>query len=67
MNDKKVSFEERLKRLEVIVQKMESGELALEDALKLFEEGNTLLKSLQEELQKAEAEVIRVSGENKSE
>jgi len=66
MSEKKVSFEERLKRLENIVKSMESGELPLEDTLKLFAEGNDLLQSLQEELQKAEAEVIRVSGAKKS-
>ena len=32
------SFEDSLKKLEEIVEKMESGDLKLEDSLKLFEE-----------------------------
>ena len=33
------SFEESLKKLETIVEQLEKGDLALEDSLKLFEEG----------------------------
>ena len=35
-------FEEALSRLEKIAEKMESGELSLEDALKHYEEGVSL-------------------------
>jgi exodeoxyribonuclease VII small subunit len=38
------SFEDSLKKLEAIVEKMESGDLKLEDSLKLFEEGMKLTK-----------------------
>lgn len=34
-----MDFEKKLGRLEEIVQKMERGDLALEESLKLFEEG----------------------------
>ena len=34
-----MDFEKKLSRLEQIVQKMERGDLALEDSLKIFEEG----------------------------
>lgn len=60
MNEPVMTFEDRLKRLEMIVKKMESGELALDASLKLFQEGNELLRGLQTELAKAEAEVVRV-------
>jgi exodeoxyribonuclease VII small subunit len=33
------SFEESLKKLETIVEKLEQGDLPLEESLKLFEEG----------------------------
>ncbi|NLI94730.1 MAG: exodeoxyribonuclease VII small subunit [Erysipelotrichaceae bacterium] len=56
----KVPFEERLKRLEVIVTKLEKGEEPLEDSLTLFEEGIELLKSLEDELGNAKARVERV-------
>ncbi len=34
-----ISFEEAFRRLEEIVDKLEMGELSLEDSLKLYEEG----------------------------
>jgi len=34
-----ISFEESLKRLEEIVEELEKGELSLDEALKLYEEG----------------------------
>lgn len=64
MSETKLSFESRLKRLEQIVQMMESGDLPLEESLKLFHEGNALLKSLQEELSNAEMEIAKITGEN---
>ncbi len=33
------SFEESLKKLETIVDKLEKGDLSLEESLKLFEQG----------------------------
>ena len=56
----KVPFEEKLKRLEIIVTKLEKGEESLEDSLTLFEEGIELLKSLEDELGNAKARVERV-------
>lgn len=34
-----LTFEQALSRLEIIVKQLESGEIALEDSIKLFEEG----------------------------
>ena len=48
-------FEEALKRLEGVVEAMESGDLPLETLLSRYEEGAQLVKSCQEKL--AEAEV----------
>jgi len=52
-----VDFEKKLSRLEEIVQKMEKGELALEQSLKLFEEGVKLSRECQTQLGQAEAKV----------
>jgi exodeoxyribonuclease VII small subunit len=41
------SFEESLKKLETIVDQLEKGDLALEESLKLFEEGVGLSLRLQ--------------------
>jgi exodeoxyribonuclease VII small subunit len=55
-----VSFEERLKRLEQIVSELETDELELERALKLFEEGITALRGATEDLGKVEARLRRL-------
>ena len=42
-----MDFEKKLGRLEEIVVKMDKGDLALEDSLKLFEEGIKLSRECQ--------------------
>jgi len=51
------SFEDALKRLEEIVQRMESGDLALEDSLGLFEEGVRLTRVCSQRLDEAEKKI----------
>jgi len=51
------SFEESLKKLETIVEKLEKGDLALEDSLKLFEEGVAASAACKKELDAAEGKV----------
>ena len=51
------SFEESLKKLESIVYRLEKGDLALEESLKLFEEGVELSNSCKKELDTAEGKV----------
>jgi len=50
-------FEECLQRLEQIVEQLEKGDLPLEKALALFEEGMTLSSSCRGELEAAEGRV----------
>ena len=50
-------FEEALKKLEDIVETMESGELPLEALLARYEEGMRLLKICQEKLAEAELKI----------
>lgn len=50
-------FEESLKKLESIVAQLEEGDLALEDSLKLFEEGVGLSAACKQELDSAEGKV----------
>ncbi len=51
------SFEDSLTKLEAIVEKMESGDLKLEDSLKLFEEGMKLTKECNSRLNEIEKKV----------
>ncbi len=52
-----LDFESALAQLQGIVQKLESGDLSLEDSLKGFEEGVRLTRQCQEVLQHAEQRV----------
>ena len=56
-NDKELNIELSLERLEIIVSKMESGEVSLEKSLVLFEEGMNLIKECQGDLKKAEQRI----------
>jgi len=51
------SFEERLTRLENLSEKIKSGDLPLEDAVSLFEEGMQLAQGLEKELSRIERKV----------
>lgn len=57
-----MDFEKKLTRLEQIVQKMEKGDSALEESLKLFEEGVKLSRDCHAQLTKAEAQVKQLVG-----
>lgn len=57
-----MDFEKRLARLEDIVEKMETGELALEESLKLFEEGVKLSRECNTQLSEAEQKVKLLLG-----
>lgn len=50
-------FEEAMKRLEDIVQGLESGDLPLEDSIGVFEEGMKLVSFCSKKLEEAEQKV----------
>ncbi len=52
-----MKFEEALKRIEEIVGKLEQGDVSLDDSLKLYEEGQSLIKFCREKLTKVEEKV----------
>ena len=54
---KKPDFERSLARLEEVVRKLESPQLSLDEAMKLFEEGVNLSRECQKQLQEAEGRV----------
>ena len=57
MAKKKEKFEQALQKLESIVGRMEQGDLALEEALKAFEEGVKLASFCAKKLDEAERKV----------
>lgn len=52
-----MKFQEGMAALEELVDRLESGELALEDALRVFEEGVGLVRILNEKLTQAEQRI----------
>ena len=57
-----LSFEENMKKLEEIVNKLENGNAKLDESIKLFEEGINLTKTLQKTLDEAEGKIKEVTG-----
>lgn len=60
MSQNHKSFEENMQRLEQIVRAMERGEVALEESLKLFQEGTQLVQSCGKLLDEAELQVKKI-------
>ena len=56
----KKTFEENLQELEAIVTKLETGDVALEDAIAEFQKGMALSKDLQKTLEDAEKTLVKV-------
>ncbi|KAB7646339.1 exodeoxyribonuclease VII small subunit [Polymorphobacter fuscus] len=52
-----LSFEDALKRLETIVQRLESGEASLEDSITLYTEGQSLKAHCDAKLKSATARI----------
>ena len=51
------TFEEKLQRLEELSTAIKKNDVSLEDALKYFEEGITLAKGMEKELDKIEGKI----------
>jgi len=56
------SFEDSLAELETLVEKMEKGDMTLEESLKSFERGVALTRHCQEALKTAEQKVRILTG-----
>ena len=54
---RKGEFEKSLARLEEVVKRLESTDLSLDEAMKLFEEGVKLSRDCQKQLEEAEGKV----------
>lgn len=60
MNPQNQTFENAMARLEQIVRAMERGDVALEESLKLFQEGTELVRSCGKLLDEAELQVKKI-------
>ena len=63
INETKKSFEERLERLEELGDEIRKNDIPLDDAIKAFEEGIKLARTLEKDLEKIESRIeILMSG-----
>jgi exodeoxyribonuclease VII small subunit len=62
-----LGFEQRLERLEQLAEKLRDGNIPLEEAVALFEEGMKLSKSLEKDLSRVERRVELLSREPETE
>ena len=60
MNQSNATFEQSMARLEQIVRAMERGDVALEESLKLFQEGTELVRSCGKLLDDAQLQVKKI-------
>ena len=60
MNPQNQTFEASMARLEQIVRAMERGDVALEESLKLFQEGTDLVSRCGKLLDEAELQVKKI-------
>ena len=62
--EKDNNFESNLKKLELIVDKLESGEVGLEESVKLYEEGMKIKKICDKKLQDIEMQIKKIKIED---
>lgn len=61
---KGADFEKSLGELESIVERLETGDLSLEESLKAFESGVKLTRECRDALEKAEQKVSKLAGDD---
>jgi len=67
MAEEDKTFDESLTKLEKIVEKLEQGDIPLEEALDKFQEGITLSRDLKKTLQDAEEKLAKTVSEDGNE
>jgi exodeoxyribonuclease VII small subunit len=60
MNEKNMTFEASMQRLEQIVRIMERGDAQLDESLKLFQEGTELVRACEKMLSDAQLQIQKV-------
>ncbi|MDP7150339.1 MAG: exodeoxyribonuclease VII small subunit [Paracoccaceae bacterium] len=56
-----MSFEDAMRELEIVVSKLERGDVALEDSITLYQRGADLKKHCEEKLKAAEEKVAQIT------
>lgn len=66
MSKKEIKFEDALKRLDQIVEKLETGDDDLDSIVKYYKEGNELIKLCSAKLDNIENKIEEITKETKS-
>jgi exodeoxyribonuclease VII small subunit len=61
---KELSFEQQMKKLQDIVEKLEEGNVELDESIKLYEEGLKLSKELKRQLSVFEEKIDKLGQDN---
>lgn len=61
---KKMTYEQAIERLQTIAEKLDEGDLPLEESLKLFEESTALTDFCTKSLQNAKLKITKLSDKN---
>ncbi|MEX2216218.1 MAG: exodeoxyribonuclease VII small subunit [Phycisphaeraceae bacterium] len=64
-SEKPVKFEDAIEQLESIIERIESGDVGLEDCLTQYEQGMSLIKQCRQVLAKAEKKIAELAPDEK--
>ena len=64
-NEQRIGFEEKLDELEKIVNKLETGQVPLDDAIEEFKKAMDLVKECDEQLNSAQEAIVKIVNDNK--
>jgi exodeoxyribonuclease VII small subunit len=63
-DNQEVSFEEAMKNLEVIVEKLEEGDVPLEEAISIYKQGMNLSRLCHTKLKSVEEQLTQILSED---
>ncbi|MBS4191226.1 exodeoxyribonuclease VII small subunit [Bacillus sp. FJAT-49705] len=63
-SEKKLTFEEAMEKLEVIVEKLEEGDVPLEEAINIYKQGMELSKLCHDKLKSVENQLTQILTED---
>ncbi|QED48574.1 exodeoxyribonuclease VII small subunit [Cytobacillus dafuensis] len=63
-SEKQLTFEEAMEKLEVIVEKLEEGDVPLEEAINIYKQGMELSKLCHEKLKSVENQLTQILTED---
>lgn len=65
--DNQASLEQNFEKLEAVIDKLETEDISLEDAFAAYSEGMEILKVCNEQIDKVEKKVLKLSAEGELE